>query len=192
VLGFNVYVGARSAIDLQGLGHYLPLRDKQCIQLFCDTKLPPWISKVKVNAAFKCMSNKLFKTGKEMVGIKTVPFGSWDWQINMALPERGFFEMVSMIPHQESFHMADVVMEGAVNFRPALVNDLLKACRNIKAKRLFLWFAEKYHHRWFDNITTSAVDLGKGKRVVFQGGKLDVKYLITVPRDENGPEQSIF
>jgi len=83
-------------------------------------------------------------------------------------------------------------MEGAVNLRPDLLNSLLKECRNIKVKRLFLWFAQKHRHQWFNLVNVKDVNLGKGKRIVCKGGKLDPEYLITVPKDDNGQEQPVF
>jgi len=192
MLGVCVHTGGRSALELHGFGHYVPLADKSCIHLFCKEKLPRWFFRTEVNVKFVEHTKKLFNEKEEDVGVKTVPFGSWDWQLNVSSPERAILEMLSMVPNKESFHMADVIMEGAVNLRPDLLNSLLKECRNIKVKRLFLWFAQKHRHQWFNLVNVKDVNLGKGKRIVCKGGKLDLKYLITVPKDDNGQEQSVF
>ncbi len=52
------------------------------------------------------------------------------------------------------------------------------------AKRLFLWAAESAGHDWFSRLTPQRVDLGKGKRSLFRGGRYDPKYRITVPKQE--------
>ncbi|MBI4652090.1 type IV toxin-antitoxin system AbiEi family antitoxin [Candidatus Desantisbacteria bacterium] len=192
ILGVGVHVGGRSALELHGLGHYAPLADKSYVHLYYKWKLPTWLFKVKVNAKFIKHTWKLFNKDQGDIGVKTVPFGSWDWQLNVSLPERAILEMLSMVPGKESFHMADVIMEGAVNLRPDFLNELLKGCQNIKVKRLFLWLAEKHHHQWFNLVNINDVNLGKGKRVVCKGGKLDPKYLITVPKDDNEQKQPVF
>jgi hypothetical protein len=58
---------------------------------------------------------------------------------------------------------------------------LLSHCNSVKVKRLFFWFAEHHNHAWLQKIDQSAIDLGKGKRMLVRGGKLDPKYNITVP-----------
>ena len=58
-------------------------------------------------------------------------------------------------------------------------------CSSVRVKRLFLHLAEKHHHAWFKSLDLSQVSLGSGKRVLVAGGRLDPKYLITVP---NTPE----
>ena len=50
-------------------------------------------------------------------------------------------------------------------------------------KRLFLWFAERHGHPWLERLDRGGIDLGKGKRMLVRGGKLDLKYQITVPDD---------
>jgi hypothetical protein len=43
------------------------------------------------------------------------------------------------LPHQESFHQVDAVMEGMANLRPQLLQRLLQECKSVKVKRLFFW-----------------------------------------------------
>ncbi|MDX2417448.1 MAG: type IV toxin-antitoxin system AbiEi family antitoxin domain-containing protein, partial [Xanthomonadales bacterium] len=50
---------------------------------------------------------------------------------------------------------------------------------------LFFFFADRHGHRWLKHIKRDKIDLGKGKRMLVKGGKLDPKYLITVPEDLN-------
>jgi hypothetical protein len=64
---------------------------------------------------------------------------------------------------------------------------LLNDCKSIKVKRLFFWFAERHRCTWLPQIDRTKVNLGKGKRMLVKGGKLDPKYLITVPDDLNAP-----
>ena len=89
--------------------------------------------------------------------------------------------------------MVDVSMAGATTLRPDIVSRLLKDCKNIKVKRLFLWFAQKHNHEWFGRLNLSGVNLGSGKRVIQKDGKLDTKYLITVPKENDDKErQPVF
>ena len=50
-----------------------------------------------------------------------------------------------------------------------------------------LWFAERHQPPWLKQIDRASIDLGTGKRMLVKGGKLDPKYLITVPDDLDAP-----
>jgi hypothetical protein len=71
--------------------------------------------------------------------------------------------------------------------RPNVVQALLEQCTSAKVKRFFLWSAEEAQHQWFDRLDTAIVDLGSGKRQLFKGGRLNKKYAITVPPQEELP-----
>lgn len=59
--------------------------------------------------------------------------------------------------------------------------------RSVKVKRLFLWFADRHSHAWFERLDCNGLDRGRGKRMLFKGGKLDSKYWITVLKEsDNG------
>lgn len=191
-LGFPVHVGGRSALELKGRAHYLPLGEKDKIHLYCSKKLPRWLFQININVEF-IQHNRMLFSSEYNLGVANILFGGWDWEIRVSSLERAFFEMMAEVPTKETFHMVDVSIEGAMTLRADLLNQLLIDCKNIKVKRLFLWFAEKYHYQWFEKLDLKNVDLGKGKRVIQKNGKLDSKYLITVPREnDDRQEQSLF
>ena len=113
-------------------------------------------------------------------------WGQWKWPLVMSMPERAYLELLDELPKKETFHMADVIMEGLVNLSPRRLQSLLENCNNIKVKRLFFFFAERHQHKWFAHIKSKNIDLGKGKRMLVKGGKLDTKYQITVPEEFSG------
>ena len=43
----------------------------------------------------------------------------------------------------------------------------------MKVKRLFFFFAFRHGHRWLTHLDPQAFDLGSGKRMLVEGGKLD-------------------
>jgi hypothetical protein len=67
--------------------------------------------------------------------------------------------------------------------RPNLLQILLKACMNVKVKRLFLWFADSHNHAWRQALETREVDLGKSKRMIIKGEAYDVLYQISVTKE---------
>ena len=82
-----------------------------------------------------------------------------------------------------SVYETDALMQGLAGLRPDLVGRLLRMCTSVKAKRLFLALAQRHQHAWLKRVELGGVDLGSGKRVLVPGGRLDAKYLITLPAD---------
>jgi len=104
-----------------------------------------------------------------------------DWKLIMSLPERAVLELLDEVPRRETFHQVDMLVDGLRNLGPRRLQTLLVGCRSVKVKRLFFWFAERHKHSWLKELDRKAVDLGKGKRMIVRGGKLDTKFNITVP-----------
>ncbi|GMR18754.1 MAG: type IV toxin-antitoxin system AbiEi family antitoxin domain-containing protein [Gammaproteobacteria bacterium] len=196
-LGFAVHVGGRTALDHQGLAHYLPM-GTETIHLYSHDKLPGWLHAVGVDIRFEFHHRKLFTEDAATLGYNSLPFGAWDWPLNYSTRERALLEYLDDLPGGSSFDMADKYMESATTLRPDLLMALLLACKRIKTRRLFLWLAERYSYPWFKQLDVATLDLGSGKRVIYKGGVLDTKYNITVPREYangevvDGSEQPLF
>lgn len=107
--------------------------------------------------------------------------GKWDWPLVMSSSERAILELLDEVPERETFHQADMLFEGLRNLSPRKLQPLLRSCRSVKVKRLFLWFAERHQPPWLNALDRGGIDLGKGKRMLVKGGKLDPKFNITVP-----------
>ena len=111
------------------------------------------------------------------------PFGAWDWPIPYAVPELAFLELLAGVKSTADFSLTDKFFESAVNLRPSVLRPLLHSCKQVKAKRLFLWFSERHNHDWLSVLDINDIDLGAGKRMIVKGGTLNSKYQITVPRE---------
>ena len=103
--------------------------------------------------------------------------------IRISAPERAILEMLTLVPAQQGFDEAFKIIENALTLRPSLMQELLRQCDSIKVKRLFLYMAEKAQLTVADRLLQNAIDLGQGKRVIVKNGRLDQKYLITIPKD---------
>lgn len=198
-------VGGRTALELQGLGHYLSAAGSREIHLYGTEQPPGWVSKLKLEARFVFHnSGRLFKDQGTLRDLRTQrdnlptgpntgshaggnfirqPWGRWEWPLTMSSPERAILELLDEIPQRETFHQADVLMEGLRNLSPRRLDSLLMDCRSVKVKRLFLWFAERHNHAWLKGLNRKDIDLGSGKRMLVRGGKLDAKFNITVPEN---------
>ena len=183
-LGYFTHVGQMSALQFHGYQHYLKLSEREIITLYSHKKLPGWIDEVYHKGEFYQSVRNPFSEGCS-VGIIDIVFGTWDWPIPYSTAERGFIELLSAVKTAGNIRYVDTLFEGAANLRPLLVQELLEACLQVKAKRLFLWLAKKHNHTWYKNLDQSRIDLGSGKRQIVKKGILDNDFMITVPTEMN-------
>ncbi|MHA2216999.1 MAG: type IV toxin-antitoxin system AbiEi family antitoxin domain-containing protein [Candidatus Hodarchaeales archaeon] len=192
-MGSPVHVGGRSALDLQGMAHYLHMGDMQTVELYGVNKLPDWLSALQLSVKLVARGmGAIYKLPSD--AITTRPFGHWDWQLRFSTVELALFELLGKVKDESGFSLADKYFESASTLRPKLLNKLLRSCRQIKTKRLFLWFSDRHSHAWRSKLNTGNVDLGSGKRMIIKGGALDKTYSITVPRSMIGEQgaENIF
>lgn len=212
LLELPVIVGGRTALELHGYSHYVSADGVRDVYLYGDVPLPGWVKKLDIGAKFIFHNPKrLFREAPIPRGLTHVSWsleghegqtpisrdpihgsltqltwGQWNWPITLSTPERAVLELLDELPKKETFHQADKLIEGLRTLSPRRLQKLLEDCRSIKVKRLLLWFADRHAFRWRRQIRDDRVDLGKGKRMLVRGGKLDSRYLITVPEDLNG------
>jgi hypothetical protein len=181
----RVHVGGLSALNLQNLAHYLPLGGETSIHLWNDanpTRLPSWVKAIDLSQELVFHSEQLFEPGLERDGFFSTTTQVRDWALAVSAPERAIMEVLSQVDEtSSSFTHAAELFEGLPALRPVLVQRLLLGCRNIKVKRLFLFLATRQGEPWSRKLDDKSIDLGSGKRMVTRGGRLDARYLITVP-----------
>lgn len=204
LLGLPVSIGGRSALELQGFAHYLS-HSVSVIHLYSDMKLPGWVEKLPMDVRFVVHNRTRFlpavdvgeglslESGEDGSSKMSLPgalrverWGQWKWPLVMSTPERAILELLDELPSDESFHNADMIMEGLAGLSPRRLQPLLEHCRSVKVKRLFFFFADRHKHRWLARIDRDKIDLGSGKRMLVKGGKLDPVYQITIPEELHG------
>lgn len=205
VLDYALIIGGRSALQMQGLAHYVSSAERE-LHLYGPESPPKWVDELKLGVVVRYHnSSRLFpdwaaarsatRKGRkietawseladpELDSLVTYEMGHWDWTLALSAPERAILEMLDELPNDESFHNVDMIMEGLTNLSPRRMQKLLEACRSVKVKRLFFFFADRHAHAWLKRLDRKKIDLGTGNRALVKGGKLDPVYRITVPRD---------
>ncbi len=179
-LHLPIHAGAKTALQLQGYAHFLPLGKGGRITLFgsSGTRLPAWFRQYDWGVTVRYAATGLFADNMEGGFTKKAYPG---YAITVSAPERAIMEVLYLVPAEESFEEARLLMEGLTTLRPRLVQSLLEQCRSVKVKRLFMYLAQACNHAWVSKLDLSKVDFGKGKRMIVKGGRLDAKYNITVP-----------
>lgn len=202
LLARDLVVGGRTALELQGYAHYLQ-QGAPTVYLHGPEKPPTWLKDLPTDARFLYRNDgRLFHKhrvstaphsleagsaiDKQQVGTVVQPWGPWNWPLVLSSPERAILELLDELPDHESFHQADMLMEGLTTLGPRRLQTLLADCKSVKVKRLFFFFADRHQHSWLRHLDRDAIDLGKGKRMLVKGGRFDPKYLMTVPGDLDG------
>ena len=103
-------------------------------------------------------------------------------KILVSSPEQAALELLALTPHAFDYEHAAHLIENLHFLRPELLQKLLQECTSIKVKRLFLYLAEKYQLPCFIHLKINQIDLGKGKRMIGQGGEYISTYQISVPK----------
>lgn len=183
---YSVHVGGISALNLQGQAHYLPLSGEVRIHLWSHTpapvRLPAWVTAIRLPEILVLHGERLFDAESEAQGLSGVPTGMRDWTLTVAAPERAIMEVLSLVDETPaSFMHAAELFEGLTVLRPAVVQRLLEGCRSIKVRRLFLFLASRQDYAWCGKLQPERITLGSGKRLVTRGGRLNKRFLITVP-----------
>jgi Transcriptional regulator, AbiEi antitoxin, Type IV TA system/Transcriptional regulator, AbiEi antitoxin N-terminal domain len=207
LLGHAVVVGGRTALELHGYAHYLPQNRKE-VHLYGPRRPPSWVFQLPLDVRFVWHNDRRLFRSENLVrnlpglnwtpeppntaadtasaSVTVMPWGQWDWPLTLSTPERAALELLDELPAHESFHQVDKLMEGLTNISPRRMQKLLADCKSVKVKRLFFFFASRHNHAWLKHLSKAAIDLGKGKRMLVKGGKLDRTYQITVPENLDG------
>jgi hypothetical protein len=179
-LKLSVHCGARTALDLQGYGHYAAFTARKAYLFgYPGQKLPKWFRKYDWHVKVVYKMTALFPRGLDD---SYVDFPAGDFSMRIASPERAAMEMLYYVPSEQGFDEAERIMESLLTLRPVVAQKLLETCNSVKVKRLFMYMAEKSGLPWVEQLGLGRVDFGKGDRTVVEGGHLDPKYRITVPR----------
>lgn len=180
-----VYVGGLTALVQAGLGHNLSMKKR--IHFYSAAPCPAWLEKLPLDEEISWHGTRRLwqQDGLEKANsLKKEPTG--EAYFLLAAVEQAWLEVLADVPGNTSFEHADQLMQGLTALSPNRLDALLRVCRNVKVKRLFFFFGNRYQYSWFNKLDRNDYDLGRGKRVVEKGGKLDSEFLITVPEELHG------
>lgn len=180
----TIHVGGKSALEYKGFAHYL-LQRKTKIELFGNVNdtLPKWFTTQNWMENLSLSKTDIFDY-RGLGAFTSTNINNVD--IEISSPELAIMEMLYLVPKVHSFEEADLIMESLTTLRGNLLQTLLEKCNSVKVKRTFLFLSEKHKHSWLQDIDQTKIYLGSGKREIVKNGRLDKKYNITVPRENEG------
>lgn len=173
-------VGARSALELRGYMHYVPM-GKPVAFLFTDNdhKLPEWLLQNEWDMTVRYQTTSFL--GDDLLGVETQMVDGRPLLVSS--PERAMMEWLNMPSIRSSLLDVYYVMEMLSTLRPDLVQSLLERCSSVKVNRLFMYMAEKTNFAWAEDIDKSKIDFGSGRKMIVPKGKYIKQYDMTIPRD---------
>jgi hypothetical protein len=184
-------LGGVTALELQGLGHFTPLASERTVHFYAPEKEPTWLQ--KLNLGCKVVWHKSESFWLPSLADVSNRFSDISWRddlepLKISCPEKALLELLENVPSTVSFDYADVLVQGLTSLSPIKLERLLYACTSVKVKRLFFWLASRYQYPWLKKLDSTKFDLGRGKRVLVQGGRLDKQFQITVPEHLYGKQ----
>ena len=179
-LGKQCIIGARSACDLRGFMHYVPM-GKPVAFLFTDNahKLPEWLIKGEWDMTVRYQTTSFL--GDDLLGVDTMSVEGRPLLVSSL--ERAMLEWLNMPGIANSLVDVYYVMEMLTTLRPNLLQQLLERCSSTKVKRLFMYMAEKTKYPWVEDIDKSKIDFGSGRRMISPTGKYIKQYDMTIPKE---------
>lgn len=179
-LSLNIHVGGKTALELQGLAHNIPM-GQQTIDLITAprTLIPRWFSRHQWQERVRIIENSALPKKME---IQETSMGNFNIQVSSR--ERAALEMLYLTPRLYSFEEARIIMESLGTLRASTLTDLLSVCTSEKTKRLLLYFGEYQNHAW-----RSKIDERKCKtsttllKITLQKGKYNAKYNLFLPQE---------
>ena len=179
-LGKKCFIGASTALDIQGYSHYVAMGKPTAFLFTSKTeRLPSWFLNYDWDMNVCYSTTKIF--GNNMLGVEKINVDGFDLLVSS--PERAFMECLYLAPKYYSLMDLYYVMEMLTTVRPQLMQQLMEQCTSFKVKRLFMYMADKARHQWFHAIDRYSVDLGVGKRSFAKNGVYSSNYLITIPKE---------
>lgn len=177
--GLDIHIGGRTALGLTGYAHYLELSRRQTL-LFTnrDTHIPAWLESNAWDSSPMVIRTSFLppETGLQELEVNGIP-------VIISTPVRAYLECLNLAPDRFDLTEAWEIMQGLNTLQPDMVRQMLMECRSVKVKRLFLYFAEKAGHGWFNKLDPGEFNLGKGKRNLVRNGIYNARYLITLPKN---------
>lgn len=182
-LKIPLFVGGKTALQLLGKAHYIPIGGIKSVELFTLPKLPipKWLTETKsFKVKFLIHKSALFTPeAHSAIGLTKQELNNIPLLISA--PERAIMEIFRDVPGRASYEESLQLMENLPHLRSRVVQELLECCQSIKVKRLFLHSAETCQHEWLRELNLKRIDLGKGKRKIGTGGHYDAKYQLSIP-----------
>jgi len=178
-LDLNAHIGAKTALELHGFAHDIPMgRPNIDILKSPHTLVPRWFFEHPWEERMRITQCNLLPP---QIGMEEKSMGNFS--IKLSSRERAVLELVYLAPRLYSFDEIPIIMTSLGSLRGNLLRELLTKCTSEKVKRLILYFGDKHNHAWRKKIDEKKLQIGSTPlKIVPNEGKYNSKYNILLPK----------
>lgn len=179
-LNISIHVGGKSALELQGHGHFVVL-GRPTVDLLKAPKIhiPKWFSRHEWPEDVRIIQSGFLPAN---VGLEE--FMIQNISVRGSSRERSALELLHMAPIFYDFEEVRIIMESLGTLRPDVLTELLQQCSSEKTKRLLLYFGDVQGHAWRKYIDETRIKTSSYLlKIVNKGGYYNAKYNLFIPRE---------
>lgn len=179
-LGLDVHVGAKTALDLQGVTHYIPL-GRGTVDLLKSPRVlvPRWFKNHEWEERLRISEFAALPPSLEIQ-----EFSMGNHSIKISSRERAALELLHLAPRLYDFEEVRLIMDSLGTLRADVLTELLQQCRSEKARRLLLYFGDVQKHAWRDKIEIEKLQMSSTLlKIVSTNGKYNAKYNLFIPHE---------
>lgn len=178
-LAVDVHLAGSSALAIQGHSHYLRLGNEKIYLLTQPRqKLPKWFIERDWKNPIEQIQTSLFPSS-----LATSTYDVNGAEIKASSPERAILECLYLSPKHLDLLECYQILEGLSTLRPKVLQELLKECKSIRVKRLFLYMASKAKLPVLEYLNLNKINLGTGDRSLVKNGIYNSQYKISIPKE---------
>lgn len=137
--GFSAHVGGKTALEWRGVRHSVSTSQATLLYGADDQRVPVWIT-ARFEVTYR---RKMLFRGKSVGQLGVSRVDDSEASPLTSENERAALEMLSEIPQRQLLDEARELMQPLTTLRPDLLNQLLRACTNVKTVRLFLMLSRE-------------------------------------------------
>lgn len=147
----GLHVGGKTALDWHGVRQHLAHQPKLRLYGWTSKSLPTWFTDQFPTAAYHRL--RLFDE-PPLTPLRVAALGGGQ-EPRVSAPERAVLELLSEVGVRQPLQEAREIMETVPFLRAAVLQELLRVCRQVKTVRLCLMLGREFGHPWADKLDTT-------------------------------------
>ena len=161
----GLHVGGKSALDWQGVRHYVAQQETLHLYGWAAARLPEWFLK-EFPAEYH--RKRLFDEQPGAL-LHVLPFEGRNEAPQLSIPERALLELLSEVGVRQPLQEARELLESTYNLRGAVLQELLARCTSVKTVRLCLQLGRELSLPWMAKLLPTELPTGSDRPWVSRG-----------------------
>lgn len=155
----GLHVGGKSALDWQGIRHYVSQHPILYLYGWKAGRLPGWFTQ-RFSAEYH--QKRLFNEHPGAL-LHVRPLEDHKGAPLVSVPERALLEVLSEVGVRQPLQEARELVESSYSLRADVLRDLLMRCESVKTVRLCLRLGRELSQPWFGKLDKSQLPTGSDR-----------------------------